>query len=309
MSYKPQGVLRTASFGAIPLGLALPFRVHHISTTWRDSEMTAKNNHPELIEKLAEGISNLTTSEEWQRYLDCQSRFHRYSFGNVLLIAAQCHEATQVAGFNAWRKMNRFVRKGEKAIYILAPMVYKNADAENGEDERVIRGFKFVPVFDVAQTDGEELTSICNRLDGEDPAGHYAQLLSVAQSLGFTVVDHEFDGSTNGDCNHAEHRIRVEVRNTPAQRVKTLAHEISHGLMHEKFDSRAVAELEAESTAYVVCQSLGFDTSDYSFGYVATWAGGGAQAIAGIKASCERIQKAAATILRAFEPVEREEAA
>ena len=271
--------------------------------------MTAKNNHPELIEQLAEGISNLTTSEEWQRYLDCQSRFHRYSFGNVLLIAAQCHEATQVAGFNAWRKMNRFVRKGEKAIYILAPMVYKNADAENGEDERVIRGFKFVPVFDVAQTDGEELTSICNRLDGEDPAGHYAQLLSVAQSLGFTVVDHEFDGSTNGDCNHAEHRIRVEVRNTPAQRVKTLAHEISHGLMHEKFDSRAVAELEAESTAYVVCQSLGFDTSDYSFGYVATWAGGGAQAIAGIKASCERIQKAAATILRAFEPVEREEAA
>ena len=188
--------------------------------------MTAKNNHPELIEKLAEGISNLTTSEEWQRYLDCQSRFHRYSFGNVLLIAAQCHEATQVAGFNAWRKFNRFVRKGEKAIFILAPMVYKNADAANGEDERVIRGFKFVPVFDVAQTDGEELPSICNRLDGEDPAGHYAQLLSVAQSLGFTVVDHEFDGSTNGDCNHAEHRIRVEVRNTPAQRVKTLAHEL-----------------------------------------------------------------------------------
>ena len=165
------------------------------------------------------------------------------------------------------------------------------------------------PVFDVAQTDGEELPSICNRLDGEDPAGHYAQLLSVAQSLGFTVVDHGFDGSTNGDCNHAEHRIRVEVRNTPAQRVKTLAHEIGHALLHEKFDSRAVAELEAESTAYVVCQSLGFDTSDYSFGYVATWAGGGDQAIAGIKASCERIQKSAATILRAFEPVEREEAA
>ena len=270
--------------------------------------MTAKNNHPELIAKLAEGIGNLTSSEEWQHYLDFQGRFHRYSFGNVLLIAAQRHEATRVAGFNAWRKMNRFVRKGEKAIFILAPMVYKKDDATDG-DERIIRGFKFVPVFDVAQTDGEELPSICNRLDGEDPAGHYAQLLSVAQSLGFTVVDHGFDGSTNGDCNHAEHRIRVEVRNTPAQRVKTLAHEIGHALLHEKFDSRAVAELEAESTAYVVCQSLGFDTSDYSFGYVATWAGGGDHAIAGIKASCERIQKAAATILRAFEPAEREEAA
>jgi hypothetical protein len=82
----------------------------------------------------------------------------------------------------------------------------------------------------------------------------------------------------------------------------------AHALLHEKFDSRALAEL-AESTAYLVCQALGIDSSDYSFGYVATWAGGGDQAIAGIKASCERIQKTAATILRAFEPAPVEEAA
>jgi len=150
--------------------------------------MTTKNNHPELIEKLAEGISNLTTSDDWEHYLDFQGRFHRYSFGNVLLIAAQCHEATRVAGFNAWRKMNRFVRKGEKAIWILAPMVYKNGDAEDGENNRVIRGFKFVPVFDVAQTDGEELPTVCNRLDGDDPSGAYDILVEVAQSIGCTVV-------------------------------------------------------------------------------------------------------------------------
>lgn len=263
--------------------------------------MTAKNNHPELIEKLTEGISNLTSSDQWQHYLDLQSRFHRYSFGNVLLIAAQCHEATQVAGFNAWLKLNRFVRKGEKAIWILAPKVYKNADAEDGEDDRVIRGFKFVPVFDVAQTDGEELATVCSRIDGDDPFGAYDVLFELARSIGFTVVPHEFDGSTNGDCSHSEHRIRIEIRNTPAQQVKTLAHEIAHALLHEKFDNRALAELEAESTAYVVCQALGFDSSDYSFGYVATWAGGGDEAIAGIKASCERIQKSAATILRSFE--------
>jgi antirestriction protein ArdC len=269
--------------------------------------MTAKNNHPELIAQLAEGISNLTSSEDWQYYLDFQSRFHRYSFGNVLLIATQRHEATRVAGFNAWRKMNRFVRKGEKAIWILAPMVYKNAGAEDGEHDRVIRGFKFVSVFDVAQTEGEELPSICNRIDGEDPAGHFAQLVTVAQSIGFTVEHHEFEGSTNGDCSHSEHRIRVETRNTPAQRVKTLVHEIAHALLHESYDNRAHAELEAESTAYVVCQTLGIDSSDYSFGYVATWAGGGEQAIAGIKASCEHIQKSAATILRAFEPSAEEQ--
>ncbi len=269
--------------------------------------MTTKNNHTELIDQLTEGIANLTSSTEWQHYLDFQSRFHRYSFGNVLLIAAQCHEATRVAGFNAWRKMNRFVRKGEKAIWILAPMVYKNTDAEGGENDRVIRGFKFVGVFDVAQTDGEELPSICNRIDGEDTAGLYAQLVTVAESIGFCVEDHEFGGSTNGDCTYDLHRIRVETQNTPAQRVKTLAHEITHSLLHEGHKDRALAELEAESTAYVVCQALGIDSSDYSFGYVATWAGGGEEAIAGIRASCERIQKTAATILRAFEPASEEQ--
>jgi pimeloyl-CoA synthetase len=91
--------------------------------------------------------------------------------------------------------------------------------------------------------------------------------------------------------------------------VKTLAHEIAHALLHEQFDSRTLAELEAASTAYVVTQSLGIDSSDYTFGYVATWAGGGDEAIAGIKASCERIQRTAATILRAFEPAAQEEAA
>jgi antirestriction protein ArdC len=83
---------------------------------------------------------------------------------------------------------------------------------------------------------------------------------------------------------------------------------MAHALLHESFDNRALAELEAESTAYVVCQALGIDSSDYSFGYVATWAGDGDQAIAGIKASCDRIQKSAATILRAFEPAQEEAA-
>ena len=105
--------------------------------------MTAKNNHPELVAQLTEGISTLTSSEEWQRYLELQSRFHHYSFGNVLLIAAQCHKATRVAGFNAWRKLNRFVRKGEKAIWVLAPMIYKNAD--DCETDRVVRGVAALP--------------------------------------------------------------------------------------------------------------------------------------------------------------------
>jgi hypothetical protein len=170
-----------------------------------------------------------------------------------------------------------------------------------GDDDRVIRGFKWVPVFDIAETDREEPPSVCNRLIGEDSSGLYAQIVAVAQSIGYSVEDVEIPGSTNGDCSFDLHRIRVEVTNSPAQRVKTLAHEIAHAMLHEGFKDRRLAELEAESTAWVVCHSLGLDTSDYSFGYVANWAGGGDEAIAGIKASCERIQKTTASILRSFE--------
>ena len=264
----------------------------------------ASNNRPDLVEKLTEGIAKLTNTEEWERFLDYQSQFHHYSASNVMLIMLQSGgRATKVAGFRAWQRMNRFVRKGEKAIYVLAPMIYKRSDdtTATDDDNRIIKGFKYVPVFDIAQTDGEELPSVCNRITGDDPAGLFAQLVAVAHSIGFTVEDYDFDGGPNGDCSHLEHRIRIEVGNSPAQRVKTLAHELAHALLHEKFDDRSLAELEAESIAYVVCQSLGLESSDYSLGYVATWAGDGDKAVANIKASCERIQKTAATILRSFE--------
>jgi len=266
--------------------------------------MTTCNHRPDLVEQLTKGIARLTSSEEWRRYLDCQSRFHDYSFGNVLLIAAQCPYATQVAGFRAWQRMDRFVKKGEKAIWILAPMLYKDADAEEG---RVIRGFKYVAVFDVSQTDGEELPEVCHLLFGEDPAGHFDRLVAVANSFGFSVEDAHLPGTTNGDCTHDLHRIRIETTNSPLQRVKTLAHEIAHGILHEHFEDRRLAELEAESTAFVVCQLLGLDTSDYTFGYVAIWAGADEEAVAAIREAGQRIQRAAASIVQRLD-VKAEEA-
>jgi antirestriction protein ArdC len=264
--------------------------------------MTRGTDYSELIGKLADGIGSLTSSERWQSYLDFQSRFHSYSYGNALLIAAQRSGATHVAGFSAWLKLDRCVRKGETAIWILAPVVSRSADTNDGEDEqRVVRGFRRVAVFDIAQTDGGELPSVCTRLDEDDAYGVYAKLVVFAHSIGFAVEDHEFRAATSGDCSHRERRIRVGVHNSPAQRVKTLAHELAHAQLHKSFESRELAELEAESTAYVVCKALGIDSGDYSFGYVAAWAGGGDEAIARIKTSCERIQKTAAAMLQCFE--------
>jgi hypothetical protein len=263
--------------------------------------MTTKPSPSALLSHLEDGIGALTSSEAWHDYLAFQSRFHRYSYGNVLLIAAQRADATKVAGFRSWQRVNRFVRRGEKAIWILAPMIGRAASGtrhgETDDQERVISGFRYVPVFDVSQTVGEDLPAMCHKLSGADDSGAYDRFVAVATTIGFRVVDHRFTDTTNGDCSRAHRRIRIEAGNTPAQRVKTLVHEIAHALLHETVEDRALAELEAESTAYVVCRAIGMDTGDYSFGYVATWAGGGEAAMALIKSSCGRIQTAAATIL------------
>jgi hypothetical protein len=253
----------------------------------------------DLLVRLSEEISALVTSETWQRYLECQSRFHRYSFSNVLLIVAQCPEASRVAGFKTWLKMGRHVRRGEEAIRILAPLMYRTA--QEAEEERVLRGFKPVAVFDVSQTEGEELPAVCHRLLGRAPDGLFDSLVGVANGLGFAVEDASLPAGANGDCSHGLRRIRVEASNSSAQRVKTLAHELAHALLHEGCVDRRLAELEAESTAYVVCNALGLDTSAYSLGYVTTWAGGGDEAAAGIKASGQRIQNAASCLLDALE--------
>lgn len=261
--------------------------------------MTLGDQHPELLQTLTDGISALTTSQRWEDYLIFQGRFHQYSYGNTLLIEAQAPEATQVAGYKAWLRMNRQVKRGEKAIWIVAPMVYRSKEEPTSDPQ--IKGFKWLPVFDIAQTSGEDLPAVCGRLQGDDPAGWFKRLASFAADLGFAVADHRFSGAVNGDCSHAEHLIRVHADNAEAMRVKTLIHELGHAMLHETVTDRALAELEAESVAFVVCAQLGIDSGQYSFGYLALWADGGQAAIAGVRASCLRIQSCANRILQALD--------
>jgi hypothetical protein len=254
-----------------------------------------------LLDALTEGIETLTTSERWRTHLEVQGRFHHYSFNNALLIGTQHPEATRVAGFATWKKLGRSVVKGERAIWILAPLIGRPTREPDGEERRPIYGFRPVAVFDIAQTEGDPLPEVCRNLEGEDPAAWFSGLHARAERLGFRVDTAELPGRTNGDCNHGLRRIRIESRNHPVQRVKTLAHELAHAVLHENVADPALAELEAESTAFLVCRSLGLDSGEYSFGYVAGWAGGGAQAVASISASGGAIQRATSTILEGID--------
>ena len=271
--------------------------------------MSSSTRKDEVMTNLMDGIKRLTTSETWQTWLKTQSRFHRYSFNNSLLIQLQCPSATRIAGFHAWRQLGRNVRKGEKAIWILAPVTKLSGELvsdigtanESRKPIREIVNVKPVAVFDIAQTDGEELPEVCNRLVGDDPADVYATLVQVAGGINYRVENADFEGSKNGDCAFAERRIRVATDRSPVQRVKTLVHELAHALLHEGYTDRALAELEAESVAYVVCAEIGINTEEYSLGYVAQWSGGGDEAITAIRAAGTRIQRTAETILQSFD--------
>ena len=282
--------------------------VSPLPTQPNDSRGGRMRDYSELLEGLSNGIGELTTSEKWTQYLDVQSRFYRYSPNNVMLILLQNPYATRVAGYRAWQALDHQVLAKESALRILAPMTYKKDDAPEGEKASEIRGFKLVPVFDISQTEGPDLPDVVSKLEGFAPDGVFVKLTEFAQGIGFRVERPEsLDSGANGDTTHSEGRIRVVSSNSEAQQAKTLAHEIGHALLHDpavettRDLARGLKELEAESAAYVICTALGMDTSDYSFGYVAGWAGGAPEAVQGIKASTGRIQKAATAVLKTFE--------
>jgi hypothetical protein len=247
-----------------------------------------------LVEQLSRGIEQLGDEGKWEEFLAAQARFHRYSFANTMLILQQLPDATTVAGFNTWRTMGRAVRRGERAIWIVAPVL---GGSGISAPEREIAGFRRVAVFDVSQTEGAELVSLCEPLQGEDDGDWFSVLAEVSCSLDFEVERTELANGVFGDCTYNTRRIRISSAASPAQAVKTLAHELAHAMLHENIDDRPLAELEAESVAYIVCQHLGLDTKRYSFGYVTTWAGGTSVALRAIKASGSRIADTARAII------------
>ncbi len=270
----------------------------------------ATSTKGDVLQQLRDGIAQLTDSEAWRRYLDVQRRFHRYSWGNCMLIAMQRPDATFIAGYRRWQDFGRQVRKGERGIKILAPVVYRQkTDGEDARevpdsssDLRVVSGFRTVSVFDISQTDGEALPEIVSRLLGHEPIHAFRKMQTVSSQLGYSVEITPLRGTRNGECDFDERKIRLRDDLEPAHLVKTLAHEIGHVLLHHPTERpvdlpRDTAELEAESVAYVMCHELGIDSSTYSFGYIAHWAGGGERAVKEIEQSASRINRAARVVL------------
>lgn len=256
-----------------------------------------------ITEQLEQGVKDIFTSDRYIEYLNFMSKFTNYSFNNIILILMQKPDASLVAGYKAWQnKFNRQVKKGEHGITILAPCPHKKEiETENGETREIIwTSFRAVKVFDVSQTDGEELPAGCvEMLTGE--VENYTELIKKLESVSPVPVTYEnIDGGANGYFSNTEKRIVIQEGMSEAQTVKTLVHEISHAILHdretgeEKEADRNTREVQAESVAYTVCSMLGLDTSDYSFGYVAGWSTG--KEIKELNASMEVIRQTAKDI-------------
>jgi antirestriction protein ArdC len=265
----------------------------------------------EEAKKIADqALQNLTDalksgkSERLTQYLAMLARFHRYSFGNVLLILSQMPDATHVAGFGTWKQMGRFVRKGEKGIVIIAPMRIRLNDDQaktEGEQSRPILRFRGVHVFDVSQTDGQELPEP-SRVSG-DPLHNLAAIKEIVQAKGIELDSNDLpigaDGVSRGG------RISIRSGLEPAKEFSVIVHELAHELLHRgeerKTLSKTVRETEAEAVAFVVCQAIGLDTGTAAADYIQLYDGLHEKAAEALAASLDRIQHTAAEIIAALQ--------
>ena len=237
-----------------------------------------------VMKQLKAGVEDIQESYQFRLFLTTMSKFHDYSIGNTILIMIQRPAATHVAGFNTWKDLGRWVKRGERGIAILAPVMPPKPKPEQKapEEEEEIEiepqpvYFKVVYIFDIAQTEGKPLPEFeVPTLTGEVNEELFARLKALMQQRGVSVSFESrphLDPGIKGQFT-APNQIWVRPEEPPAQQLKTLLHESAHYYSAGVFRiPRADAETIAESAAYVVGAHYGFDTGIRSFPYVALWA-------------------------------------
>ena len=253
-----------------------------------------------LIEQLEAGHSEALTA-----YLTAMGRFHNYSLGNILEIARQKPDATRVAGLYAWNQLGRKVKKGEKGIRILAPMIGTRRKKDTGKTEDptvthqpVLVGFRSAYVFDVSQTDGAELPKLSERIEGE--VGEYRErLIDFTTAQGIQLEWKDSIAPAMGVSYGG--RIALLPGQAAAEEFGTLVHELAHEMLHKAerrtATTKTVRETEAEAVAFVVSQTIGLNAGRASADYIHLYHGNAAL----LAESLEVIQKTSALILSAIE--------
>lgn len=294
----------------------------HPSPEQRIAELTEG-----LYALLAEAVDH---PQQWHRLLDASATLWRYSGGNVALLMMQMAQRgpvqpTLVAGYKEWEHHGRYVLKGEHALYVIAPRTARITptdeqakDSEAREPERAapgdgvhrsrIVGWRGQAVFDVSQTEGEPLlVPVAGQPDVPLQADSCTQLWEslavVARNARYNIVVSEKQaGLADGYTDHGRRLISVGSWLDAQDRAATLAHELAHASLHVPGDAigalygssaehRGLAEIEAESVAYVVLRAHGIDRGEQSAAYLAGWADAVLEAEADSILRCTRDRK------------------
>ena len=253
----------------------------------RASEQQRAERRQRDRERAQQATEALLTSDGWQRWLRARAVFHSYSLQNTLLLAHQCAERgitpQHVGGFRAWLKLGRCVRKGESALWVMAPMAIKrrNEEAEEPDEERRVF-FRSVPVFELSQTEPlpgvepEPLEPPSVPIDGDSHAHLLEPLAELATELGYDMSYAELDGAC-GFCDYRSKRIVIEQNLAPNAKVRVAVHELAHALgVSSDCFGRDRAEVIVECAAFIVCSGLGLSTGGESMPYLASWGEDGA---------------------------------
>ncbi len=268
--------------------------------------------------------------KQWHRLLDASATMWRYSGGNVALLMMQMAQRgavqpTLVAGYKEWERHGRYVLKGEHAVYVIAPRTSRITSAPDdgktsgspepvlaepgdGENRSRIVGWRGQAVFDVSQTEGEPLLVPISGpqeipLYGDPYTQLWESLTAVARNARFNIVVSESQaGLADGYTDHVRRLISVGSWLDAEDRVATLTHELAHASLHVPGDAigalygssaehRGLAEIEAESVAYVVLRAHGINRGAQSSAYLAGWADAVIEAEADSILRCTRERK------------------
>ena len=234
---------------------------------------------------------------------EAYSRFHGYSLGNQMLALFQCLsrgiQPGPLASFLKWKELGRHVTKGERALMLCMPIACKRTKtvAPDGTEKNEFLAFTHFTYkshwFVLSQTEGADYVA---------PAIPDWSSDMALQNLTINRVPFEtLDGNVQG---YALRGRRIAISPIAALPHKTFFHELAHILLghceevdlsESEITPRDVREVEAESVALLCCESLGLPGSEFSRGYIQSWAPG--QVIS--ERSAQRILHAADQILRA----------
>lgn len=297
----------------LPLAFLFPSNLY-METTDSETNNTGNSKSAALLEQIDDSLDELAVALEGGKsdkliaFLDTISRFHRYSFNNLMLIAMQNPDASRVAGFHAWKKLGRSVKKGEKGIAILAPVVRRKSepeDDESGSDEakaeqRPLIGCKVVHVFDVSQTKGRPLPGI-DEITG-NPGHYFEKLRRFVSELGIELRTEPIPGGADGVSHGGAITLRPGMEEGKAFGV--LSHETAHELLHRTArrseTTKTIRETEAEAVAFVVSKAVGLEAGSAASDYIQLYNGNRDT----LQESLSHIRECATRILDAIMPHE-----